>query len=168
MRGPWSQFANQHSYVLIAGAVVVVVALISLWFGRRLRLALLGGLVVVLVAVAMYLRIGPGDIRAPADLDAALGGSRPVVVEFYSNYCVACLGAKPVFDDLARELSGSASFLRADFQSEAGKALADRYKIDTVPTFLVFGRDGRIVAQLDGDPGVPVPELRRALVTASQ
>jgi thiol-disulfide isomerase/thioredoxin len=168
MRGPWSQFANQHSYVLIAGAVLVVIALISLWFRRRARLPMIGGLALVLVAIAIYLRIGPGDIRSPADLDAALRGGRPVVVEFYSNYCIACLGAKPVFDDLARELASRASFLRADFQSEAGKALAARYKIDTVPTFLVFGRDGGVLAQLDGDPGVPVPELRRAVNDASK
>jgi thiol-disulfide isomerase/thioredoxin len=168
MRGPGSQFVNQHSYVLIALTILVIAAAISLLLRRRrLRMGIVGGLAVALILVFAFLRTGSGDIRSPADLDASLRAGRPVAIEFYSDYCVACLAAKPVFADLEREFAGRATFLRANLRSEAGRALAARYKVDTVPAFLAFGGQGQLVLQLVGDPGVPVAELRRVLGAAS-
>jgi thiol-disulfide isomerase/thioredoxin len=167
MRGPWSQFVNQHSYLLVAVGLLVVVAAISLLFGRRIRIALIGAALFILAVVFAFLRVGPGDIRSPAELEGALRAGRPVTVEFYSDYCIACLGAKPDFDELEREFAGRAAFLRANLQSEAGQALAERYEVDTVPTFLAFDRDGLLVLQLEGDPGVPLVELRRTLASPS-
>jgi thiol-disulfide isomerase/thioredoxin len=166
MRGPLSQLVNQHSYVLIALAVFLVAIAVGLGFGRRVRVVLMGGVPLGFALAFAYLYVGAGDVRSPADLERALRSGRPVAVEFYSNYCMACLGAKPVWSDLERELAGRAAFLRVDFQSAAGQALADRYRIDTVPTFLAFGRDGRLLLQLEGDPGVPLSDLRRTLADA--
>lgn len=163
MRSPWSAFLNQHSYVVIALGVLVVAASVSALLRPRLRVALIGGGVAIFAAVFAVLRIGSGDLRAPGALDPVLGKGQPVVIEFYSNYCIACLGAKPAFDELEREFRGRAAFLRADVQSEAGGALMSRYAIDTVPTFLVFDRGGRLLLQREGNPGVPERELRQAL-----
>jgi thiol-disulfide isomerase/thioredoxin len=127
-------------------------------------MALLGGLLLIFVAVFAFLRFGSGDIRSAGEIEVALRAGHPVAVVFYSNYCIACLGAKPAFDGLEREFSGRATFLRVNLQSDAGRALAERYRVDTVPTFVAFDRDARVLLQLEGDPGVPVAELRQALL----
>lgn len=163
MRGPWSSFLNQHSYLVIALGALVAVALVSSLLRPRFRVPLTAGGFAVFGAVFAMLHIGPGDVHAASGLEAVLGQGQPVVLEFYSNYCIACLGAKPKFDDLEREFASEAVFLRADVQSEAMRALVRRYRIDTVPTFLVFGRNGQLQLQLEGNPGLPLTELRTAL-----
>lgn len=163
MRSPWSAFVNQHSYLVVALVVLVVAGIVSSLWRPRLRWALIGGGSLAFAAIFAVLHVGSGDVRAPADLDTVLGHGRPVVVEFYSNYCIACLGAKPGFDELEREFAGHAAFVRADVQTDTGGVLMRRYQVDTVPTFLVFGRDRQLLLQLEGNPGIPVRELRRAL-----
>lgn len=76
---------------------------------------------------------------------------------------MVCLAAKPAVDGFEREYEGRARVLRADLQSDAGGRLAERYAIDTVPSFLVFDADGDVVDRFEGTSGAPVAELRRAL-----
>jgi len=78
---------------------------------------------------------------------------------------MVCLSAKPVVDGLEEELGGPTRVrvLRADMRSAAGRALAERYQIDTVPSFLAFAGDGRLLLRLNGTSGVPTAALRRAL-----
>jgi hypothetical protein len=76
---------------------------------------------------------------------------------------VVCLAAKPVVDGLEREFRGKAVIIRANMMSSAGGALARRYGIDVVPSFIVFDAEGHIVFKRNGSAGVPLKELRRAL-----
>lgn len=74
-----------------------------------------------------------------------------------------CLSAKPAVDGLEREYEGRAIVLRADIQNDAGRVLADRYGIRTVPGWVVFDADGDVVWREDGTPGAPLAQLRRLL-----
>lgn len=76
---------------------------------------------------------------------------------------MACLAAKPAVDGLEREYEGRAVVLRVELRSSAGAELGERYGVDSVPSFLVFGPDGEVVGRFEGTSGAPVPELRRAL-----
>jgi len=76
---------------------------------------------------------------------------------------VVCLAAKPVVDRLEREFEGDAFVVRVELSSVPGIELGHRYDIDTVPSFVVFDRDGDIVFRRNGSAGVPVKELRAAL-----
>jgi thiol-disulfide isomerase/thioredoxin len=166
MRSPFRQLLNQHSYVLTVLGILVFAFVVGLLFDRRVRLALVGAVLAVAVVVFAWLRTGQGDVRSESDFDVTLESGRPVALEFYSDYCLACLSAKPVFAALEGEFSGRATFVRADLTSAAGQRLAARYRVDTVPTFLAFDRDGKLALELEGNPGVPVTELRRALMQA--
>lgn len=77
---------NQYSFVVIA-----VVLLAGLWFLLRhragfVRWPALAGAALLMAIFAWTMRTGSGDVRSPADLDRALAGSMPVVLEFYSDY----------------------------------------------------------------------------------
>ena len=50
-------------------------------------------------------------------------------------------------DGLKKEYEGRADVLRADMMSGPGRALAKRYKIDTVPGFVVLDKKGRGIAE---------------------
>jgi thiol-disulfide isomerase/thioredoxin len=76
---------------------------------------------------------------------------------------VVCLAIKPVVDGLEREFEGKAYVVRVELGSSAGRELGPRYDIDTVPSFVVFDRSGKVVFRRNGSGGVPLKELRRAL-----
>jgi hypothetical protein len=76
---------------------------------------------------------------------------------------VVCLAAKPVVDGLKEDFAGKAYVVRVELSSKTGRILGPRYRIDTVPGFVVFDRSGRIVFRRNGAGGVPTKELRRAL-----
>jgi 4-amino-4-deoxy-L-arabinose transferase-like glycosyltransferase len=77
---------NQHSFLLLALITLVAVWLIGRRLGRRARLV--GVVVVVAAAVAAFalLRTGDGALGSVVELDHALAGGQPVVLEVYSDY----------------------------------------------------------------------------------
>jgi hypothetical protein len=82
-----AEFVNHHSFILAALAVWGALAALLLRDGvtRRdvLALAVAAG---AFGAAWLGLRPGPGTFAAPAEVEAALGRGRPVLVEIYSNY----------------------------------------------------------------------------------
>ena len=154
---------NQHSYVVFAAVALFVawtiLRRVARWMRRIMFIA-----VIALVAAGMgLLRTGGGDIAAASDVQTALAEGKPVAVQFYSDWCVACLAAKPFVDGLERELDGKAQILRADIRSDVGADLAERFGIHTVPAFVVLTPDGKVRLRFDGVRMVPVGELRDAL-----
>lgn len=96
----------------------------------------------------------------PALFDEIISQARvPVLVDFWAGWCGPCRMAAPEVSALAREMAGKALVLKVD--TEAHPDLAARYRVQSIPNFLVF-REGRIVLQRAGV--VPRAEMRRWLV----
>ena len=77
---------NQHSFLWIALVALVAVWLIGRRLGRRARLVGLGLVVAGAAAAFVLLRTGDGDLGSVVELDHALAGGQPVVLEVYSDY----------------------------------------------------------------------------------
>ncbi len=71
----------------------------------------------------------------------------PVLLDFYGATCPPCQAMMPVVEKLAADLGGVVKVAKANVQEN--EALAVKYKIAAVPTFLVF-RDGHEVGRLRG------------------
>jgi thioredoxin 2 len=69
--------------------------------------------------------------------------------------------AAPEVEKLARDMSGRALVLKVD--TEAVPELAERYRIQSIPNFMIF-RDGRMIFQRAGV--APSTEMRRWLEQA--
>lgn len=70
--------------------------------------------------------------------------------------------AAPEVEKLAQEMSGQAIVLKVD--TEANERLAARYRIQSIPSFLVLHR-GQVVIQRAGV--VPHTEMRRWVMDAT-
>lgn len=60
----------------------------------------------------------------------------PVLVDFYAEWCGPCKMMKPRLLDVAERMSGKAKIIEIDVDKE--KELAERYRIQSVPTFIIF------------------------------
>ena len=60
----------------------------------------------------------------------------PVLVDFYAEWCGPCKMMKPRLLDVAERMSGKAKVIEIDIDKE--KELAERYRIQSVPTFIIF------------------------------
>jgi len=81
------QFLNQHSFLMISAAALIIFAL-----GLRARHARRGWLIwgaLAAAAISGWLGLRTTadlHLTSPADYEASIRSGRPTLVEFYSNY----------------------------------------------------------------------------------
>ncbi len=91
---------------------------------------------------------------------------RPVLVDFYADWCAPCRMIAPVLEQLAGELDGQLTVAKLDV--DANQDLAFRYGVQSIPTLILF-RDGQEAERFVGfaGKGQLVERLQPYLQTAS-
>jgi thioredoxin 1 len=97
-------------------------------------------------------------VLTDANFEQALSASQPVLVDFFATWCPPCRQMAPVVEEVAAEFRGKALVGKVDVDSN--RALAAKYEITAIPTFL-FLKNGQVVDKLVG--GQPKEELVRRL-----
>ncbi len=92
--------------------------------------------------------------------DLVLRSDRPVVVDFWANWCPPCTVLSARLVELAGEFAGQLTVAMVD--TDENPRLARDYGVLSVPTLLIF-RDGELVTQMIG--ARPKSQLRAALTT---
>ena len=87
-----------------------------------------------------------------------LAPPRPVVVDFWADWCAPCKQLSPILDELAGTYDGKIDFVKLD--TNANTSVPARYGVLRLPTVLVFS-GGEVVKQFMG--AVPKLQLRKAL-----
>ena len=90
--------------------------------------------------------------------DVVLKSEVPAFVDFWASWCMPCKAVEPILPTLAKEYEGKATI--AKLQVDQYPGLRDKYKIQGVPTFLVFV-DGEAKAREVG--ALPPDRLRDLL-----
>jgi thioredoxin len=78
------------------------------------------------------------ELREPEFEELVLNSDRPVLVDFWASWCPPCKMMQPVVDRLAAKLADWADVYSVNI--DRNPALAARYEISGVPTFVAFAR----------------------------
>ena len=68
-----------------------------------------------------------------------LQSDKPVIVDFWAEWCGPCHAVAPVLDKIVEEHGGDVKLVKVNIDEERG--LAERYGIASIPTMILF-KDG--------------------------
>lgn len=75
---------------------------------------------------------------------------KPLIIDFYADWCPPCKALTPIFESIAQELEASYAFGRANFDN--CKELAGQLGVNSLPTIVILKNGlvlGKIVGSLD-------------------
>jgi thioredoxin len=70
--------------------------------------------------------------------DEVVKSDRPVVVDFYADWCGPCKIVEPIIHQLSKEYDGRAKFVKID--TDSNQELAVQFGIMSIPTIMFFSR----------------------------
>jgi len=72
---------------------------------------------------------------------------KPVLVDFYADWCGPCKAMEPVVREVAKAVQGKARVVKVDIDKRA--QLAQAYNVQAVPTFMIF-KSGNVISRHPG------------------
>ncbi|GJM91807.1 hypothetical protein PR202_ga08222 [Eleusine coracana subsp. coracana] len=72
---------------------------------------------------------------------------KPVLVDFYATWCGPCQYMVPILQEVSEKLSDKIQVVKIDTEKYA--SIASRYRIEALPTFIIF-KDGKPCYRFEG------------------
>ena len=67
---------------------------------------------------------------------------RPVLVDFYADWCAPCRAMKPILEDVKARMGEEVSIFKIDV--DKNQALAARFNVRSIPTLVLFNKGNAV------------------------
>ena len=94
--------------------------------------------------------------------EEVLQSEKPVIVDFWAEWCGPCHAVAPVLDRIVEESNGDLKLVKVNIDEQP--ALSQRFGVQSIPTMILF-KNGEPAAAAIG--AQPKPALERALGLAA-
>lgn len=92
--------------------------------------------------------------------ELVLKSDKPVLVDFWAQWCGPCLAIAPFIEELAQEYEGN--FVVGKLDVDANPQVSQMFRITSIPTLIVF-KGGQMVDKQVG--AAPKPVLKKKMDT---
>ena len=87
------------------------------------------------------------DLKTSTFDETVQQSEKPVVVDFWAEWCGPCRMFAPIMEEVAEEYGDQLTFCKLN--TDESPEIAERFEVMTIPTLILF-KDGKAVSVMDG------------------
>lgn len=105
----------------------------------------------------------PSDYSTGMTWEKAQKLNKPIVINFYVDWCHYCKGFAPVLDKLRQQYGSKYTFVFANCEDPKNKALLDSFKIHSYPSLFLVDKNKHKKIQVDNSKFHDIKLLNKEL-----